>query len=357
MGRRDAPGLCSSLRGTSHARGGVLAAAIATGIVGCGNSNPLHDAGGDAMGPQWWQPKIGQAKNWDIQLSGPIDVTAPRVMYDLDLWTLVPSPMMLDYGDGKPIMVPTGTMAGAIAQLHARTPQTIVICHIETGLLELGRPDAPKFLGYNADPTKIPDNPDDPASGATVKGPPATGSVIGWSLGGSNGGTVDRRLLDVRAASRASWAPIMWKRFDLAKQIGCDGVESAHNDAGVYISGFDVPSEDSFSWYMEVAQQGHDRKLSTGMRNGDSQPALIDAGASQFDWLMFERCGELGLCDVSRPFTKLEKAVLAIEFNTNQDTQAPQDPATVCAGEGTLIMDGLVKDTAFSKNVRVQCVP
>lgn len=305
-------------------------------------------------GPQWWQPKVGEVKNWDIQVTAPFDVSAPRVMYDLDLWAVVPSPTTLDYGDGAPITVPAGKLAGTIAQLHARTPSTIVICHVETGALDLSLPDAPKFPGYMADPTKIPDNPDNPAPGA-VKGNPAAGSVIGWSLG-----TAGRRLLDVSEASRARWMPIMFKRFDLAKSIGCDGIEPGYNDAEVYVPGFTIPTEDTYSWYTEVATQGHNRMLSTGMKGGDTIGAVNEIQANAFDWLMIERCGELMMCDVARPFISLEKAVLALEYDTTTDDQGNPvtlDPATVCMNQKPFIMDGLVKNVALTKDVRMQCVP
>src|ERR1700759_4663614 len=108
---------------------GAAAAALVIGLAGCGgggHSNPGTDAGGESgidamLPPPWWQPKVGEAKNWDIQLSGAIDVSTPRLMYDLDLWSLVPSQMTLDYGDGQPVTVPKGALPETITQLHALT--------------------------------------------------------------------------------------------------------------------------------------------------------------------------------------------------------------------------------------------
>src|SRR5262249_19612730 len=148
-------------------------------------------------------------------------------------------------------------------------------------------------------------------------------------------GTANLRLLDVREASRAKWAPIMWKRFDLARSIGCDGIEPAHNDAEVYASGFTIPTPDTYGWYTEVATPADDRQLSTGMRNGD---LFTDVGAANFDWLMIDRCGELG-CDAVRPFTDLNKAVLAIDYDiTSPDDNGvthPQDSIQVCMNQVT----------------------
>src|ERR1051325_10200690 len=110
----------------SLARWSTVAVGVAC-LPGCGGGSSKPPVDASDPGPKWWQPKIGEVKNWDIQLTAPFDVSAPRVMYDLDLWAVVPSPTMLDYGAGEPVMVPAGKLAGTIAQLHARTPSTIVI--------------------------------------------------------------------------------------------------------------------------------------------------------------------------------------------------------------------------------------
>ena len=286
-------------RGARRAIQGALAAAIALGVAGCGgDSHPAVDAGDDGpSGPPWWQPQVGEAKNWDIQLGAVpenIDVSTPRLMYDLDLWALVPSPTQLTYGDGTSVVVPAGALAGTIAQLHARTPSTIVICHVETGALEMERPDAGKF----------------PAA----------------AIGEAVPGLATAKFLDISAAGRAAWQATMFKRFDLASQIGCDGIEPAHNDAGAFNSGFTVPTEDSLSWFAEVAMQGHARMLSTGMKGGDEDQlsGAVDAGPGQFDWLMIERCGERRRCDLAKPFLEALKPVFAIDYNFDDGTA--QDP-------------------------------
>lgn len=320
-------------RAIARARASLIAALLAAGCSGgTGGSGTQVDAGIDGpVGPAWWQPKVGEAKNWDIQLSaasGAVDVTAPRLMYDLDLWALVPAQTTIDYGDGAPVTVPAGALATTIAQLHARTPRTIVICHVETGVLEMARPDARKF----------------PAAAVGMPVPGMTGT----------------RFLDISDAGRAKWSAIMFKRLDLAKQIGCDGIEPSHNDVAAYGSGsgFTISATESFSWYTEIATQGHMRMLSTGMKDGDVVPAgQVDVEADKFDWLMTERCGEFMYCDAARPFITLGKAVFAIDYNMNSDGN-PQGSTIVCMMQGiAMIADGLYKDVALSKAVRTQCEP
>lgn len=294
--------------------------------------------------PPWWQPKLGAAKNWDIQLSGEIDTSAARTMYDLELWDLVPAPTTITYDDKTTILVPAGKLAGKIDELHKRDPKPIVICHVETGILDLTLPDAPKFPGYVAPPGTIPD-----------RAPPAAGSVIGWRVG-----TSEKRWLDIRRdqASRDRLVPVLFKRFELAKQIGCDGVDPDRNLAAEFTNdnGFGVTADDSYAWFKELAKQGHDRMLSTGMKNGHNLGGQVDAVAAVFDWLMIERCAEAPNCEVARPFTDLDKEVFAIDYDHDLEGNA-QASATVCAIENVArIVSGLYKDQALTK-ARTPCFP
>lgn len=333
---------------------------MSVALAGCGGGSSVSQPDAAIEGPVppvVFQPKPGGAPNWDIQLAPPFDVSEPRTMYDLDLWALVPADTKLDYGDGSPVTVPAGKLAGTIAELHARTPPAIVICYVETGMLDLDRPDAVKFPGYNPDHTQIPDNMN--VTSTAVKGDPASGSVIGWSLG-----DVDLRFLDVSQASRTKWAPFMFKRFDLAVQIGCDGIDPAHNDSVAYATGFPtITTDDALSWYPEVAQEGHTRNLSTGMRNSGFRGDLITSeSATEFDWLLLEHCGEFDVaqtpgCELAKPFLDAQKDVFAIDYNVNQDG-TPQSAQTVCTPQvDRSIGDGLYKDAppTGTAAIRQQC--
>lgn len=327
----------------------MIVGAALLAMAACGGDDAPSTMSPDAatadapVAPRWWQPKVAEAKNWDIQLNAPFDLSAPRAMYDLDLWAVVPAATKIDYGDGDPVTVPAGALATAIATLHATTPRTIVICHVETGILDLALPDARKFPGYEARAADIP-------NGTT----PEPGSVIGWKVGAS-----EKRWLDIRAASRAKLVPLLFKRFDLAKQIGCDGVEPDRNLAAEFASltGFDITATDSYSWFAELAKQGHARELSTGMKNGQGIPSQVDMLADAFDWMIIERCGESQIldCGSARPFINLQKPVFAIDYNVDSDGAA-QTSDFPCAQQGlALIADGIFKDVALTKNVRAQC--
>lgn len=322
---------------------GLAAALLAAGACDNGKRHLHPEAGRDAPPPPWWQPELGTAKDWDIQLVNPIDVSATRTMYVLDLWDLVPAPTMLDYGDGDPVAVPMGENAGKLAELKGRGVK--VICHINTGAVDLDEPDARKFPGYEANP---PDRPD----------PVAAGSVIGYSVDANRPRT---RLLDLSLAGRAKWTKYMFERFDLAKQIGCDGVDGDHNDSVSLetptYSGFSFSVSEQFSWYAELAKQLHDRELSAGMHTANTIPDLVDTTADDFDWMMIERCGEYAECDRARPFINKRRVVFAIDYDVDIDG-TPTNETVICGRQQQAqISEGLIKDLALSKDKRVACSP
>jgi len=296
----------------------------------------------DARPPApWWQPAPGETGSWDIQITEPFDLEAPRAMYVLDLWSLVPEETTLDYGDDEPVTVPAGALAGKLAELKARTPAPIVICRVSTGALRLTDPDASKFPGFEADP---PDRPD----------AMRTGSVIGWSTAEDD---PSERFLDTREASRAAWAPLMWKRLDLARQIGCDGVEGHRNEMAGSDPGFVLSYDDQVSWFAEVASQLHARELSAGMQIvGSAQ--LIDALAADHDWLVTYRCAEFNQCDQSRPFLNLGKAVFAIDHDTDENGEPLENTSILCQRQQQAMIDeGLIKDAALTSAVHESCAP
>ncbi len=268
-------------------------------------------------------------------MAPPFDVTADRAMYMLDLWA-VATATTIDYGDGSPVTVPAGPLAGKVAELKGRGAK--VICRVGTGAIRLTDPDAAKFPGFAASP------PDRPTA-------PAAGSVLGWSTDDPM-----ERYLDVRAASRPLWESRMWKRFDLAYQLGCDGILHDWSDVISGDTGFTIAVSDQSSFGAAVVKEAHDRELSSGMHNGTTN-GLIDPFAGQFDWLFVERCGEYGDCGLARPFVNLRKAVFAVDYPTDVDGAPLTMSATCSQQQAGMIDDGLIKDTALSSALRQQCVP
>lgn len=304
---------------------------------------PLPDAPPPDGPPPWWQPVPGEAADWDIQLAAsPFDVSTPRAMYTIDLWDAVPSVQTLDYGDGTPVTVPAGANAGVIAQLQGQTPPAIVVCHVGTGAIRLDDPDAVKFRGYTATP---PDRPD----------PLATGSVIGWSTpdGGPN-----ERFIDIHETSRDAVVPLIAKRIELARAIGCDAIAAMHNDLHVYQNpgdaghGFaEVMREEYMSWSRELATRAHAVELSIGPRT--KSEIGIDELSMTYDWMMTDRCAEYENCTKVQEFINKQKAVFAIEYKLDEDGN-PNTTTILCSKLGT-IRDAIFKTAALDSTAPERC--
>ncbi|MFD9070468.1 endo alpha-1,4 polygalactosaminidase [Streptomyces lasiicapitis] len=285
--------------------------------------------------PAWWSPEPGEITDWDWQISEPYDLSAPRQMYDIDLFDLAPKGSRLRYADGQVIDVPAGPLAGKIDELHARRPRPVVICYVDTGAYEHYRPDASRFPGHEKDKKAIPNRPHAPAED----------SVIGWDTGWSG-----ERWLDIREGSRAAFAEAVWARFDLAERMGCDGVEPDQNNPRGNDPGFRIPLADQLSWYREVARQAHARGLSVGMKNGHNEPGTAARLVDDFDWALPEECVEFAECGELKPFVAAGKAVFAVDYR-----KSVADPAKACRTQREHGLDGLIKDEPPTGAYRRAC--
>ncbi|MFI0445599.1 endo alpha-1,4 polygalactosaminidase [Actinomadura sp. 6N118] len=305
----------------------LLVAAVS---VGCSQEDdPAH-----RTGPGWWRPAPGQVADWDWQIDQPYDLSARRAMYDLDLFDLAPAGSRLRYPDGEVVEVPAGPLAGMVESLHARVPRPVVICYVDTGAYEHYRPDAHRFPGHRERVVALPNRPR----------PPKPGSVIGWDTGWDG-----ERWLDIRAASRKAFAEAIWARLDLAKRMGCDGVEPDQNNPLGNDPGFAITLADQHSWYREVAAQAHARGLSVGMKNGHDQPGSAAVLVDAFDWALPEECAEFNECAELGVFIDQGKAVFAVDY------KGSVDPVAACRVHRTHGFDGLVKNEPPTSAYRTRC--
>jgi hypothetical protein len=303
-------------------------------LAGCGQGGDPVARARTEHGPGWWRPKPGQVTDWDWQIAEPYDLSARRAMYDLDLFDLAPAGSRLEYADGGVVEVPPGPLAGMVGTLHARVPRPVVICYVDTGAYEHYRPDARRFPGHRDRVAALPDRPHRPEPG----------SVIGWDTGWDG-----ERWLDIRASARTAFAEVIWARLDLARRIGCDGVEPDQNNPLGNDPGFAVTLADQRSWYREVAAQAHARGLSVGMKNGHDQPGSAAALADAFDWALPEECAEFDECAELRAFTERGKAVFAVDY------KGSIDPEAACRVHRGLGLDGLIKDEPPTGAFRRKC--
>jgi hypothetical protein len=206
-----------------------------------------------------WRPAPGTT--WQWQITGVVDERVKAQMFDIDLF---------DAARG-------GENAGVVRRLQRRGKA--VVCYLDTGAWESYRPDAGKF------PKEV------------------IGNSTGWE---------GERYLDLRPESWPKFASIIWARLDLARSLGCDGVEPDQNDAFGNNPGFPITRADQKAWYLEVARQAHRRGLSVGMKNGIDS---IDADTVKaFDWALNEQCFQYHECDAMTRFVLAGKAVFQVEY-------------------------------------------
>ena len=215
-----------------------------------------------------WKPAPGTT--WQWQITGIVDESVEAAMFDVDLF------------DARPVQ----ENGGVIRRLQAKG--AVVICYLDTGAWESYRPDARRF------PRSVIGNP------------------TGWE---------GERWLDLRRESWPKFAPIIWKRLDLAKRLGCDGVEPDQNNPIGNRPGFPITRADQKAWYLEVARQAHRRGLSVGMKNG--LESIDRDTVAAFDWALNEQCFQYEECARMKPFTKAGKAVFQVEYKLA--------PAAFCA--------------------------
>lgn len=243
------------------ALGGALVVALLAGTHqgGAPKAALVGAPPGPASNGNVWKPAPGTT--WQWQITGRVDETVAAQMFDVDLFDARP-------GEEN---------GGIVDRLHARG--AVVVCYLDTGAWESQRPDAGEF----------------PAD--------VIGSSTGWS---------GERWLDIRRSSWSKFSAIVWRRLDLAKSLGCDGVEPDQNNPVGNDPGFPISLADQKAWYLEVARQAHLRRLSVGMKNGIES---VDADTvAAFDWALNEECFQYDECSAMKPFVAAGKAVFQVEY-------------------------------------------
>jgi hypothetical protein len=204
-----------------------------------------------------WRPS--PRTTWQWQLSGPLDLSVPAQMYDVDLFD---------------------TSARVVASLHAQRRK--VVCYLSAGSYERGRPDSARF----------------PAS------------VLGRPLEGWPG----ERWLDIRRLDVLR--PMMERRLDLCRRKGFDGVEADNVDGYANESGFPLTAAHQLAYNRFLARAAHARGLSIGLKNDLDQVRALEP---HFDWALNEQCFQYDECDRLLPFVRARKAVFTVEYELGPD--------------------------------------
>ena len=251
---------CSSRHpATTGVRSPVSGAAAPSGTSpsAAGGAPP----GASRVPPQRWHPSVGLS--WQWQLSGVLDPTVDAQVYDVDA---------------------VQTSAMQVAALHAAGRR--VICYVDAGSFEKGRPDAQRYP-------------------ATVLGR----AMDGWP---------DERWVDVRRWDLLE--PILSDRFRACRQKGFDGVEADNVDGYANDTGFPLSEADQLTFDRRVAALAHSTGLAVGLKNDlDQVPAL----APEFDFAVNEQCAQYRECDALRVFIAAGKPVFHAEYDVPTGTFCP----------------------------------
>jgi hypothetical protein len=216
--------------------------------------------------PRWVPPP---SATWQIQFTGPLDLSVNASIYDLDLFD---------------------TPAETVAALKKSGRR--VICYLSAGSYENWRPDAARF----------------PAA------------VLGRRLDGWPG----ERWLDIRRLE--DLAPIMEARLDLCRAKGFDGADPDNMDGYTNNTGFPLSAEDQLRYNRWLARAAHTRGLAIGLKNDVDQ---VQALVSDFDWALNEQCFQYDECGLLMPFVMARKPVFVIEYEL---TTTQFCPAAVTSG-------------------------
>jgi hypothetical protein len=211
---------------------------------------------------RWWRPTAGMT--WQWQLSGKLDRGVDAQVYDVDA---------------------VETSAEDVAALHAAGRW--VVCYVNAGAYEKGRPDAGNF----------------PAA------------VIGKDLDD----WPEERWLDIRRWDVLE--PIMKARFQMCRDKGFDAVEPDNIDGFVNKSGFALSATDQLAYNRRLADLAHGLGLAIGLKNDVGQSATLEP---VFDFAVNEECMQYDECDELRVFIAAGKPVFHVEYKADTSRFCPK---------------------------------
>jgi hypothetical protein len=268
------------VRGRHGALRRVSRAAVAFRVLGSGAlGNAIADGPGSSAGPNGgmggstashWIPP--QHLTWYWQLQGTINNNEPVAAYDIDGFD---------------------NSAAEVATLHAQHKH--VICYVDVGTYEQGRPDSSHF----------------PAS------------VLGSEVEGWPG----EQWLDISNLSVLE--PIMTARFQMCKQKGFDGVEPDNMDGYENNPGFPLTAAKQLTYDEWVAGEVHSLGMAVLQKNDGEQTAQLE---SHFDGALDEQCNQYSECSNFQAYLTAGKPVLNAEYSLSTSAFCATDNAAGIMG-------------------------
>jgi hypothetical protein len=228
-------------------------------------------------GTRWAPP---EHLTWYWQLQGAVNNSEPVAAYDIDGF------------DNTSVEV---------AALHSKSIH--VICYIDVGTYEPGRPDTSSF----------------PAG------------VIGAEVQGWPG----ERWLDVRQLSVLE--PIMTKRFEMCREKGFDAVEPDNMDGYENSAGFPITAAEQATYDEWVANEVHSLGMAVLQKNDGEQTATLEP---HFDGALTEECNVYDECSSFTPYLTAGKPVLNAEYGSSSAFCTADNAAGIMGARFDLELDG-----------------
>jgi len=268
------------IAGGSGGPGGGLGSS--TGGLSSGSKGSSGGSGGSSggTGGSWWTPP--KHLTWYWQLQGAVNNGEPVAAYDID-----------GFDNG----------AAEVATLHGQGKH--VICYVDVGTYEPGRPDSSHF------PTAV--------LGSGVEGWPG------------------ERWLDI--SNLGVLQPIMTARFQMCKQKGFDAVEPDNMDGyePENHSGFPLTAQQQLTYDEWVASEVHSLGMAVFQKNDGEQTAQL---RPHFDGALDEQCNQYSECNNFQAYLSAGKPVLNAEYGSSNAFCAADNAAGIMGARFDLNLTG-----------------
>jgi hypothetical protein len=221
----------------------------------------------------YWRPSSSApiSWNWQLQTPPPIPTNTKVQAFDIDGFD---------------------TSAATVAALHAEG--TKVICYIDLGTYEPGRPDL--SLIPRAD------------IGSDVQGWPG------------------EKWLNI--ADLSGLKPLINERIAMCASKGFDAIEPDNLDGYENEPGFPLTAQDQLTYNEYIANEAHAHGLSVLLKNDTDQTAQLEP---YFDFALNEECNYFQECGTEAVFVNAGKAVFNAEYTSDGESTSAFCPADEAA--------------------------
>ena len=177
------------------------------------------------------------------------------------------------------------------------------------------------------------------------------------SLGAPHALYPDERWLDV---TDPAVVRLMVNRLDMARAVGCDGVELDNVDAYLEANetGLDIDAADQVRFARILANEARSRGLHVALKNA---PDLVPELVAWFDLSIVEECFEFDECEAYLPMVRAGRPVFVAEYRLFDADGNPlpvdsvEGRAALCAKADALDVRALLLPVELDGSFRFAC--